>query len=193
MPNVAKTDKVLVIDVESTCWLGHPPEGMRNEVIEIGYAVVDTTIPDIIEGGSLYIKPANSVVSDFCTELTGITPQLLDKLGRPLAEVRRDLLKWQGMAWCSWGEYDQRILKENFKYAGLHYPLSPRHFNLKVVYSALRGVPKEMGCRNAVEHAGLTWVGDEHKGSDDAWNTAAVLKDIISAYSSKPLKSFTSQ
>ncbi len=190
---MASTDKVLVIDVESTCWLGHPPEGMRNEVIEIGYALVDTTKPDIIEGGSLYIKPANSVVSEFCTELTGITSKLLDKHGRPLAEVRRDLVKWQGIAWCSWGEYDQRILKENFEFAELPYPLSPRHFNLKVVYSALRGLPKEMGCRNAVEHAGLTWVGKEHSGSDDAWNTAALLKDIIHAYSSESFKPFTAR
>lgn len=35
-----KLDLILVVDVESTCWDGHPLEGEEREVIEIGLCVV---------------------------------------------------------------------------------------------------------------------------------------------------------
>lgn len=34
-------DKIIVIDVESTCWEGPPPEGQVSEIIGIGVATVD--------------------------------------------------------------------------------------------------------------------------------------------------------
>ena len=34
------TEKMLVIDVESTCWQGKVPAGMTSEVIELGYALI---------------------------------------------------------------------------------------------------------------------------------------------------------
>lgn len=34
-------DKVLVIDLEATCWENEPPKGQKSEIIEIGVALVD--------------------------------------------------------------------------------------------------------------------------------------------------------
>jgi len=39
----AKLDKLIVIDIEATCWEGDPPEGQAAEIIEIGVCVLDVT------------------------------------------------------------------------------------------------------------------------------------------------------
>lgn len=37
-------DKILVIDVESTCWEREPPPGQRSEIIEVGITLFDIPI-----------------------------------------------------------------------------------------------------------------------------------------------------
>jgi inhibitor of KinA sporulation pathway (predicted exonuclease) len=66
-------DHVLVIDVESTCWDGPPPEGQRGEIIEIGVCALDVGSLERQERRSVLVRPENSEVSPFCTELTTIT------------------------------------------------------------------------------------------------------------------------
>jgi inhibitor of KinA sporulation pathway (predicted exonuclease) len=34
-----RLDQILVVDVESTCWEGEPPDGQEPEIIEIGLCV----------------------------------------------------------------------------------------------------------------------------------------------------------
>jgi inhibitor of KinA sporulation pathway (predicted exonuclease) len=36
-----KLDRILVIDVEATCWEGEPPPGQTSEIVEIGLCVLD--------------------------------------------------------------------------------------------------------------------------------------------------------
>ena len=36
-----KLDQILVVDVESTCWDGPPPEGEESEIIEVGLCMVE--------------------------------------------------------------------------------------------------------------------------------------------------------
>jgi len=40
-------DKALVIDLECSCWRGHPPEGQRQEIIEIGICMLDFNTREI--------------------------------------------------------------------------------------------------------------------------------------------------
>ena len=35
-----RTNKVNVIDVESTCWDGDPPQGQVSEIIQVGISVI---------------------------------------------------------------------------------------------------------------------------------------------------------
>ena len=75
-------DMILVIDVESTCWEGSPPPGQSSEIIEIGLCPVDLKTLTRLEKRSILIKPIQSEISDFCTELTTLTPICL-----PMPEV----------------------------------------------------------------------------------------------------------
>jgi inhibitor of KinA sporulation pathway (predicted exonuclease) len=74
-------DKIIVIDLESTCWDGPPPDGQVSEIIEIGVALVDVASMQREAKQSILIKPVRSQVSDFCTKLTTLTANDLANAG----------------------------------------------------------------------------------------------------------------
>ena len=34
-------DKILVVDIEATCWEGSSPENMQSDIIEVGVCLLD--------------------------------------------------------------------------------------------------------------------------------------------------------
>ena len=60
-----KLDEILVVDVESTCWDGPPPEGEESEIIEIGLCVVDVDSLSRLSKHSILVKPQRSTISSF--------------------------------------------------------------------------------------------------------------------------------
>ncbi|QYS89362.1 hypothetical protein [Flavobacterium davisii] len=40
-------DKILVVDIEATCWEGKLPEGMISDIIEIGVCLLDVQTGEI--------------------------------------------------------------------------------------------------------------------------------------------------
>ncbi len=98
-----------VVDVEATCWAGEPPAGQVSEIIEIGLTTVDLGSGERTGRYRLLVRPARSVVSGFCTELTGLTQQEVDG-GIGFAEACRVLAAEHhagSRAWASWGDYDK--------------------------------------------------------------------------------------
>ncbi|PVG02988.1 hypothetical protein CPB86DRAFT_779865 [Serendipita vermifera] len=96
---------MLVVDLEATCWNGPKPPGEDNEIIEIGWALINLKAnpPTIEQNGTYLVKPTRSKVSDFCTELTTITPQLLDEEGMTLKEAYDKLREEVDSKSYSWG------------------------------------------------------------------------------------------
>lgn len=74
-----KLDKVLIVDVEATCWENGIPEGQENEIIEIGLCLLDVASWQPQDKRSIIIRPEHSTVSPFCTQLTGITQEQADQ------------------------------------------------------------------------------------------------------------------
>jgi hypothetical protein len=96
---------ILVVDLEATCWAtGNPPQGQYNEIIEIGWALLNLEArpPTIEQNGTYLVKPIRSEVSTFCTELTTITPQLLDAEGMTLEEAYNKLQEEHDSKSYSW-------------------------------------------------------------------------------------------
>jgi len=102
-----KLDEILVVDVESTCWDGPPPEGEESEIIEIGLSVVDVGSLTRMSKHSILVKPERSTISSFCTELTTLTPEMLTEAGT-LVDACKRLKKdfsSKDRLWASWGDY----------------------------------------------------------------------------------------
>jgi inhibitor of KinA sporulation pathway (predicted exonuclease) len=166
-----------VVDVEATCWPGSPPRGAVGEIIEIGLTVVDLSTVERVERHRILVRPARSEVSDFCTELTGLTREEVDG-GLSFGEACRLLAAEHGSGarpWASWGDYDRHQFTRQCGATRTPYPFGRRHTNAKAVFTAVHGLRKRPGMAQALEIAGLPLEGRHHRGEDDAWNIAALV------------------
>jgi len=73
-----KLDKIYIVDVEATCWEEKTPDGQISEIIQVGIVEFDLPSGSISSKVGYNIRPQYSEVSEFCTELTGITPEELE-------------------------------------------------------------------------------------------------------------------
>lgn len=169
-----------VIDVEATCWDAEPPPGAVSEIIEIGLTVVDLGAGERVGRHRILVRPARSAVSDFCTELTGLTQREVDT-GVGFAEACRLLAAEHraGMLpWASWGDYDRHQFTRQCRATATPYPFGHRHTNAKAVFTQAHRLRKRPGMAQALEIAGLPLEGRHHRGEDDAWNIAALILDL---------------
>ena len=174
-------DQILVVDVESTCWDGPPPDGQVSEIIEIGVCTLDVATLERREKRSILVKPVKSQVSAFCTNLTTITPDMLANAGT-LADAARVLkkeLRSQDRPWASWGDYDRRQFERVCKELNVGYPFGLTHLNVKTLFAVAHGLPHEIGTDMAFQRLGQKMEGTHHRGGDDAWNIALLLSKLL--------------
>jgi inhibitor of KinA sporulation pathway (predicted exonuclease) len=176
-----KLDRVLVVDVEATCWDGTPPVGQTNEIIEIGVTVLDVGTAERVERHGILVRPEHSTVSPFCTGLTTLTQEQVDggvSFAQACALLRKDFGA-RDRVWASYGDYDRKQFERQCAATGVGYPFGQRHVNVKTLFALTRALPREVGMAQALEIAGRPLDGTHHRGVDDAWNIAALLADLI--------------
>jgi inhibitor of KinA sporulation pathway (predicted exonuclease) len=176
-----KLDKILVIDVEATCWEGDPPEGQVSEIIEIGLCVLNVATGERDAPRAIMVQPQRSTLSEFCIRLTTITPEMLAD-GMHFAEAC-DLLREEYQShqrtWASYGDYDRLQFVKQCEAWGIPYPFGRSHINVKNLLALQLGLKKEVGLQVGTSLLGLTFEGSIHRGIDDAWNIAAVLDRVL--------------
>ncbi len=177
-----KLDQILVVDVESTCWDGAPPEGEESEIIEIGLCVVDVKDLQRSSKHSILVRPERSSISDFCTQLTTLTPEMFSEAGTLAGATKRMKKEFlsQERLWASWGDYDRRQFERVCLSAGVGYPFGLTHLNVKTLFAVSLGLGHEVGLDRACEILGVEMEGTHHRGDDDAWNIAGILCGILS-------------
>lgn len=173
---------VLVIDLEATCEKDGFPDGNRGEIIEIGICSYDIDKKEIVESDSIMVKPVNTKVTEFCTNLTSITPEMA-AAGMDFASACSLLetqFKSKERVWGSWGFYDQRQFEYQCKQSGTPYPFGDRHVNLKKEYTGLyKPTKKYRGMARAMEFLEIPLVGTHHRGVDDARNISSILARML--------------
>jgi inhibitor of KinA sporulation pathway (predicted exonuclease) len=176
-----KLDRILVIDVESTCWEENPPAGQESEIIEIGLCVLDVATGQRLENPSILVRPERSTVSGYCTALTTLTQEEVNG-GISLAEACRLLeqkYRSKQRLWASYGDYDRRQFERNCRARGIPYPFGPGHINVKSLLAIVHNLPREVPLNAAMKRAGFPMEGTHHRGGDDAWNIARLLGDLL--------------
>lgn len=179
-------DKIVVVDVEATCWRGQPPHGEESEIIEIGACFLDVASGERTDRASLLVRPERSTVGDFCAELTTLTQDQVDG-GMAFSEAcaaLRTRFQSNKRLWASYGDYDRRMFDRQCDQRGVPYPFGNGHVNVKSLLAVTCGLSREVGLARAMERLGLPLEGTHHRGSDEAWNVAAVLWRII--HSARP-------
>jgi inhibitor of KinA sporulation pathway (predicted exonuclease) len=176
------TISYVVLDLEATCWQkGTRPD--RMETIEIGAVRLDpdTFLPQE-DTFSRFVRPTvEPELSEFCTELTGITQTDVNSAGT-FPEVFRDFMAWLGEAeitLCTWGAYDVGQLKVDCRRHGISFPdRFENYINLKKRFAASHDI-KPCGMKHALRILNIPLEGRHHRGIDDAKNIAKIAADLL--------------
>jgi inhibitor of KinA sporulation pathway (predicted exonuclease) len=176
-----KLDKIVVVDIEATCWEGKQPEDQQSDIIEIGICLLDVHTGEITENQGIIVKPSRSTVSEFCTELTTITQEMV-ATGISFAEACKVIKKQyqaQSRAWASFGGYDLKMFQKQCADLQVAYPFGPSHINVKTLFALAHKLEREQGMAGALHMLGIDLEGTHHRGIDDAKNIAKILMHLL--------------
>nr|MBN2278204.1 exonuclease domain-containing protein [candidate division Zixibacteria bacterium] len=177
-------NKLLIVDLEATCWEGNE-RGLHKmnemETIEIGAVMVDLEDRENIREYDIFIRPVrNPILSEFCKNLTSISQGDVNN-AEPFPVVFPGFLEWAGdrnnYTFASWSGYDKWQFENDCLYHKIEYPFTT-HFDIKKYFARAHNNQK-MGLGRAVKKSGLEFEGTHHRGIDDARNIWYVLKKII--------------
>ena len=167
-------ENILVIDVESTCMVE------VSEIIEIGLCDTEITFNE-----SILIKPEYSIINDFCTELTSLTPDYISNNGKNYKEAYQDLNNISSgySTWASYGDYDKRMFERMSDLYKININLPNKHINVRKMFANkvmqsndYQEAPKNP--KDALNKIGQEFSGFNHRGLDDARNISILLKLI---------------
>lgn len=173
--------QLIIIDVEATCWAkkeDKPPNEI-SEIIEIGICTFDITTWKPLAKHQIIVKPTQSTVSRYCTELTGWTQEALGTKGILLKEACNKLVSiynTKKYVWASWGDYDRLQFERECNRKAIKYPFSVTHLNLKKIFAMHFSLTRGVGMCDALQKLGLALEGKHHNGADDAWNIGRILE-----------------
>jgi inhibitor of KinA sporulation pathway (predicted exonuclease) len=186
--------RILVVDVEATCWETREEQGDRpNEIIEIGICELNLRTGDIRMPDSYVVKPRFTEVSPFCTQLTGWTKEQIAEggdIGDILKAIRDDYGFDRDTLWCSYGEFDRIKLGVDGRASvgglyGIHRNDNPfararSHLNIKTLFAIRKGLRDEVAMDKAIRIAGEQLEGRHHNGAADAFNIAKLARLVLS-------------
>lgn len=177
-----KLDKIVIIDLEATCWESETPEGMESDIIEIGICLLDVETGEISNNRGILVRPERSTVSPFCSELTTITPEMIKESGISYKEACSILKKeydTQSRVWASFGAYDLKQFQRQGTALGVGFPFGPSHVNVKSLFALKKKLTHEEGMAGALGLLDIPLEGTHHRGVDDAKNIAKILRWIL--------------
>ena len=178
---VKKLGGIIVVDVEATCWEGDKPPGQENEIIEIGICTLSITSGERLTKETILVKPERSTVSEFCTQLTTLTQEQVERgIDFPNAcSILKNKYLSKDRVWASYGDYDRRQFERQCQSRQISYPFGARHINVKTLFALIYALPNEVGMAEALEIMNLPLEGVHHRGVDDAWNIAGILSELL--------------
>jgi len=178
-----RLDKILVIDVEATCWEKNSSEKQISEIIQVGLVILNTEDLRELNRLSYLIKPRYSNVSEFCTKLTGITSKDVKSTNCDFPtfckKIKERIPHLKDYTWGSWGNYDRRQFERNCKLYRVPYPFGATHINIKNLFALKYKLKREIGMMGALKILELAHIGKHHNGLDDAINIANILRELL--------------
>jgi inhibitor of KinA sporulation pathway (predicted exonuclease) len=195
-----------VVDFEATCMESRVIR--PQEIIEFPAVMLSAASLEVVTEFHSYVRPLfHPTLTEFCTNLTGITQNTVDcapefsKVYHSFLVFLKEFtqsyrLEHEGqepnILFVSHGDWDFRtMLPSQCKTSGLKVPTPlTRWMNVKVLYSnstAGKGKRKGMGMERMLADLGLKLVGRHHSGIDDSRNIARILVELIANRGAVPL------
>lgn len=174
-------NKIIVVDVEATCWDDREKTRRDSEIIEIGVCLLDVKTGKITNTRGIIVRPESSEVSEYCTELTTLTQDVVDG-GISFWEatgILMDEYRARERTWASYGQYDWFQFHKECEQKKVSYPFSSCHINVKNLFALMNRLTKEKGMAKALRICDIPLEGTHHRGKDDAYNIAKILRKLL--------------
>ena len=139
----------IIFDTEYTSWQGCQQNGWRGnrkkEIVQIAALKISDTL-DVLEQFNVLCKPTiNPVLSDYFTNLTHITNEMINKNGKSFSQAYKEFEDFVGTNICyshAWGadflnESDGAVIKENLYLYGLQPNKNITYRNIAPVFAQL--------------------------------------------------------
>ena len=175
-----------MLDFEATCDEKKTPR--PQEIIEFPVLKVNATTMETEAIFHSYVQPtAHPILTPFCTQLTGITQEMVD--GKPtLLQVLNMFDQWMttenlkdnvNICFVTCGDWDLKtMLPGQCKHLGVDVPVYfNKWVNIKKAFSSIMNC-KAISMVNMLEKLELTLDGRHHSGIDDSKNIARILKEL---------------
>ncbi|XP_029432172.1 ERI1 exoribonuclease 2 [Rhinatrema bivittatum] len=196
-------DYLIIIDFESTCWKDSK-QHYSQEIIEFPAVLLNTSNGEIESEFQLYVQPQeHPLLSEFCTELTGIKQDQVDA-GLPLKICLSQFSTWiqkiqkenqfvfvsaatnssspdsRLCAFVTWSDWDLGVcLQYECKRKQLRKPdILNSWIDLRATYKLFYN-RRPKGLNGALQDLGIKFSGREHSGLDDSRNTARLAWRMI--------------
>lgn len=173
-----KLNEVVIFDLEATCDDKSFVFDFENETIEIGAVKIkDNTI---VGEFSTFIKPRDTLITPFCTELTTITDADITDASDFLTATQGFDQFIGNARILSWGDYDRKQLLKDFERHGATPPFwLKRHINFKKEFAIYKKI-QPCGMKKALALCNIPLEGTHHRGIDDARNIAKIYLQVKS-------------
>ena len=195
-------DYLLVLDFEATC-NERGPAPKPQEIIEFPTLLLNVATGEVEDTFHYYVKPdVHPILSDFCTELTGITQERVNTEGISLASALEKHQKWlyeKGLKplvptsstssnwessptflYLTVGDWDlgtclprQLLCHKKVMQKGFR-----RWINVKKSFESQYSC-RAKGMTLMLKHFGLELEGRHHSGIDDCRNTARICAKML--------------
>jgi 3'-5' exoribonuclease 1 len=156
---------------------------MVQETIEIGAYKMDR-YGEVSSYFKRFIRPIlHPQLSLFCRQLTSIEQPDVNR-AREFTSVIEDFQDWVDI-WgeeyllCSWGGFDQRLLRQDCELHRLETEWLESFINVKQQYHDIRGLHRRRGLKRAVEAEGFEWEGEHHRALPDAMNLTKLFRKYL--------------
>lgn len=182
-----------VLDFEATCWNTKNPDLDKQEIIEFPsalYELNENKQLTYIGEFSKYVKPTiHPILSDFCTELTGITQEQVDS-AEIIEKVYEAHHQWlisnakpkSDIYIITCGAWDLKtMLPKEIKNKKLrYYPEYKKYINIKDEFKYFYKKKKQpRGMVEMLDELELKLDGRHHSGIDDTRNIAKILVRMV--------------
>jgi inhibitor of KinA sporulation pathway (predicted exonuclease) len=170
------------LDLEATCAKDSGIARAERETIEIGAVVIDGRTQVRVSEFQEYIRPVQHTrLTDFCTELTGITQAQVDAAAF-FPHVFQRFVAWaatfEDMFIFSWGNFDRKQLVLDCRRHTIPYALPDGFLDFKNLFFKKQKLLTRMGLEATLGQVGFKFEGKPHSALSDAKNTARLWRFV---------------
>ena len=178
---------LFVLDFEANC--KKDERIVPQEIIEFPIVPVDVKAQKVLYDSVFhsYVTPTETKLTEFCTELTGITESLIGNAGT-IKEVLQQVQKYiidldideNDFCFVTCGDFDFRCLKREAEHKKLDYPdCLKRYINIKDIFRTFFSVKGSSSMTHMLDYFKLNLDGKHHSGIDDSKNIAKILMEML--------------